>query len=517
MQHAPENGPRRYSVSGNRFMKAPPTRIGRYQVHTPISVGGMAELFLASVSGPGGFRKFVALKRILPSLKHDEGFVAMFLEEARISASLSHANIAQVFELGESDGEYFLALELIEGHDLGRIVRKAAKAHERLPVWFAASVVRDICLALSHAHGYRSPGGRLLPVVHRDLKPNNVMVTYSGATKLIDFGIAKARGAASITRAGTVKGSASYMSPEQVRGEELDGRSDLFSAGEVLYELLTGVRAFKGDDEIATAHAIVHATPVPPAQLVASLPPALSELVMKAIQKDTAGRFQTAGEMAAALQAAVPDISNAEERRARWMQEQFAERMQLMRELLASSEGTDDHVAEAAGNLKPEVEGLHGSGDSQLAVHTPTSTANRSMVRTSTISVAPTALIVDDTRVGRFLVNSVLTSDGFRVIEAQSGTEALEMLEQLDPDVVVLDVMMPGIDGFETCERFRAMPNRRRRCPVIFLSAACSLEERAKGLAVGGDDFLRKPFEGSDLVTRVRAHLQRAAAMVTER
>src|SRR4051812_30791805 len=260
-------------------------RIGRYEVLTLLQMGGMAELYLACVFGPGGFRKFVAVKRILPSLRHEEEFIAMFLDEARISAALSHSNIAQVFDLAEEDGELYIAMEYVAGQDVSRIQRAVASAGKRLPIGFSAAIVRDACTALHYAHHFTSPSGRALPVIHRDLTLRNIMVTYTGATKLVDFGIAKARGSIATTQAGRVKGSVAYMSPEQIRGEELTGRSDIFSAGVVLHELLVGKRLFSAVDDAATMHQVLNSDPVAPRRASPDVPEALSDVVMQALQK----------------------------------------------------------------------------------------------------------------------------------------------------------------------------------------------------------------------------------------
>jgi serine/threonine-protein kinase len=489
-------------------------RIGRYEVLTRLSVGGMAELFLTFVTGPGGFRKFVALKRILPTFKEQEEFIAMFLDEARITAALSHANIAQVFELGESEeNDLYLAMEFIEGQDLSRMNKTAKRLGTKLPIPLSAAVVRDACLALHYAHHFTSASGRVLPVIHRDLSPRNIMVTYSGTTKIIDFGIAKANGSLSSTKAGIVKGSSGYMSPEQIRGEDLDGTSDLFVAGAVLYEMFTGARVFSGPDETATLYKVLSEAPKPPHLINPQVPLALSEVVMRALEKDKTQRFATGREMARAIEQATTLFD--EEERSNWMAASFAETMKRTRDLLALADSEVESQLVIAADLVKESAGkpITSTKSVQFA---PIEPAERTIVNTITSNKAPkktaTVLVVDDTRVGRMLVDTVLKADGHQVIEAESGLEALEMLEQIRPDLIILDVRMPGMDGFELCEKIKARPDVGR-IPVIFLSAACSLDERVKGLSVGGDDFIRKPFEGADLVARVKVHLQRAAML----
>ena len=320
--------------------------VGKYEILTRMSVGGMAELFLAFTTGPGGFRKFVALKQILPDVKTEE-FVRMFLDEARITAAFSHPNIGQVFDLGEEDGELYLAMEFLPGQNLEQIMT-AASLGEPLPIGFAARVVRDVCLGLHYAHHFTAPSGKRVEVVHRDLTPRNVMVSYDGVVKVIDFGIAKAKGRLNRTQVGMVKGTSGYMSPEQVRNHELDGRSDLFCAGVVLHELLCGHRLYDTSDEDAMMRAIAHSDVASPRSLNPDVPEALDAVVMRALSRDPARRFSTGREMAKAIDQAMGSELFDEESMAGLMQSLFAEKRQKTLALLNAASHDSEEVSQIA-------------------------------------------------------------------------------------------------------------------------------------------------------------------------
>lgn len=330
-------------------------RIGRYEVLTQLSIGGMAELFLAFTSGAGGFQKFVVVKRILPDARSNESFVRMFLDEARITALLSHPNIAQVYELGDDNGTPFIAMEFIAGQNVNQVTRECLNRGMSVPIGFSVAVALDLCGALHYAHSWVDPTGTVSPVVHRDVAQKNVMVSYQGAIKLLDFGIAKARGSLGRTQAGMVKGTTGYMSPEQVRGEELDGRSDLFGVGVMLHELLTGRRLFAAPTETEEMQRIL-TDPIPsPAEINRNVPAALSNVVMTALERDRSKRPPSALVLAKALERALGSKVYDADRRSAFMSDLFGARIRATHLLLqAAGRGTDPQLIAARAELQSD-------------------------------------------------------------------------------------------------------------------------------------------------------------------
>jgi serine/threonine-protein kinase len=275
--------------------------LGRYRLIAPLAQGGMAELFLARHEGPGGFEKDVVIKRVHPHLARDPRFAAMFLDEARLAARLSHPNIVNITDLGEANGTYFLCMERLEGEDLNAILHAYGSRERTIPASIAAVITSAACDGLHFAHTLTDAKGEGLGLVHRDVSPSNIFITHQGAVKVLDFGIAKARGRAIQTESGELKGKVIYMSPEQARGEELDARSDIFALGIVLYEMLTGVRPFQRDDLMISLAAVAHGHAEPPKKLRPDLPPQLSAIVARAMHPNRDKRFHTAQEMRQAL------------------------------------------------------------------------------------------------------------------------------------------------------------------------------------------------------------------------
>jgi len=274
------------------------TPFGKYFLLERINVGGMAEVYKAKTVGVEGFEKIVAIKRILPSVAEDEEFIKMFVDEAKITSQLSHANLAQTFDLGKIDDTFYIAMEYVPGKDLRAVFERMNRRGERMPLVLAAYVLARVCDGLDYAHRKRDPSGRDLHIVHRDVSPQNIILSYEGEVKLIDFGIAKAANKITKTQAGILKGKFGYMSPEQVRGLALDGRSDIFAAGVVLYELCTGERLFTGASDFSVLEKVQQAKVPPPSQVEPSIPLKLERIILKALSREPEDRYQQAADFA---------------------------------------------------------------------------------------------------------------------------------------------------------------------------------------------------------------------------
>src|SRR5262245_57513386 len=272
----------------------PGDKLGKYEVIRQIAIGGMAELYLARTLGIEGFEKLVVLKRILPQYGSNSSFVAMFLNEARLAATLHHPNIAQVYDIGLEEGDYFFAMEYVHGEDLDHISMASEEQGVPLSMDAALTLVAGLCAGLHYAHEKLNAEGKPLNIVHRDVSPSNVLVSYDGAVKLVDFGIARASSRPGTTQGG-LKGKIAYMSPEQCRAKaQLDRRSDLYSVGAILYELTTGELPFKGETEYQILNQIVNDDAPPPSTIVPGYPPHLEKIVLKALAREPEQRYSTA-------------------------------------------------------------------------------------------------------------------------------------------------------------------------------------------------------------------------------
>ncbi|HOX42025.1 MAG TPA: serine/threonine-protein kinase [Myxococcota bacterium] len=278
-----------------------PQTFGKYVLTERIGAGGMAEIFRATAYGVEGFTKDVCIKRILPTLTSDETFVKMFIDEAKIAVALHHPNVVQVFDLGRIGEHYFIAMELVRGRDLLQLINRCRAQKTRLPVHLALYLISEVCKGLDYAHKVRAEG-RPLGIIHRDVSPSNILISWDGIVKVADFGIAKAVLKDEKTVTGTMKGKYGYMSPEQVKGEHTDHRSDIFAAGVLMWEALACKRLFKGETDLETLERVrVADVPKAPSAHHREVSPEVDRLVLKALAADPRARYQTAGEFHAAI------------------------------------------------------------------------------------------------------------------------------------------------------------------------------------------------------------------------
>ncbi len=282
---------------------APGTKLEKYEVLRYLAAGGMAEIYLARSRGLAGFEKVVVLKRILPKIAEDPSVVTMFLDEARLAATLHHPNLVQVYDIGKVDGSYFFTMEYIHGEDLHTVVQRAATAKRGLSTQNALFIAAQVAAGLHYAHDKKGADGQPLGTVHRDVSPSNVMITYDGAVKIVDFGVAKAVARQTKTKSGAIKGKVTYMSPEQARGDEIDRRSDVFALGVLLFELTTGTRLFKKEHDYAILSQLLTEDAPLASTRRKGYPPELEGIVSKALQRDPERRYGTAQELQLALEA----------------------------------------------------------------------------------------------------------------------------------------------------------------------------------------------------------------------
>ncbi len=282
---------------------AAPTTFGRYRLLGRIGEGGMAEVYRALMTGPEGFERELVLKRILPRLSGTGDFKTMFIREAKISALLLHPNIVQIYEFGEADGAYFIAMENVQGVTLREALTTLRREQRAMPYLVAADIARQICIGLDYAHTLNGPDGLPLEIVHQDISPTNIMLAYNGTVKILDFGIARAASfAEEETKKGLIKGKVSYLSPEQIHVRPFDSRADVFALGVVFHEMLTGRRLFQAKNDITRMRQLLSQTVVPPSALNAGIPRELDRIVMRALEMDPELRYQSTADMASDLE-----------------------------------------------------------------------------------------------------------------------------------------------------------------------------------------------------------------------
>ena len=345
---------------------------GKYLLLDRIAVGGMAEIFLARQMGPEGFEKTVVLKRIRPHLGDKKSFVRMFLNEAKLAAQLNHPNIIHIHDLGKVGDSYFIAMEYLFGRDMRRVLPKCEQLGIAFPIVYACKIASQVLEGLYYAHQKTDLQGRPLGIVHRDVTPENIFVSFDGGVKVLDFGIAKAANQVEMTRAGEIKGKLSYMSPEQCMGKPLDSRSDIFSLGVVLYEWVTGFKLFTGESDVAVLKSITDGKIYKPSYFKGDVPEQIEQILMRALEKDPAQRYQTAWEMQYDLDKflANNEFTPSNQHLATFMKQVFADEMDAERARLSGSPEVQRLASLDVDKLTEE----NSSGPRYLGVPTPRQT-----------------------------------------------------------------------------------------------------------------------------------------------
>ena len=316
----------------------------------------MAEIYLARMGGTDGFSKLVVVKRLLSQMANDQEFIQMFLDEARINARLSHSNIVQVLELGEFEKQYFIAMEYVSGLSVAQVGKLATQRLGEVPQGVACGIIAQACAGLHHAHETKLPDGSEMGIIHRDVSPQNLLLTYEGFVKVVDFGIAKAEGRATQTRAGMVKGKFAYMSPEQCVGEQLDRRTDIFALGIILFELCTSRRLFRRANTFETYEAIIKCDVPDPSSVNPAVSAKISQVIQKALAKKPDDRFASAEAMQEALELAMrrSQVRGSAMDLARFIENNFKDQIKEQEDLIRRieagelSQGEHQHDAEAS-------------------------------------------------------------------------------------------------------------------------------------------------------------------------
>ncbi|MEE8409764.1 MAG: serine/threonine-protein kinase, partial [Myxococcota bacterium] len=310
-----------------------PARFGKYLLVDRIAAGGMAEVYRAKLPGVENFHKLLAIKCMQPRLTASQGFADMFIDEANLSSNLSHPNIAQMYELGRHDDLLYIAMELVNGRDMGHIIRVARIAPIQIPVTFACYVAVKAAEALDYAHHRVAVDGTPLNLVHRDISPQNILVSYDGEVKVVDFGIAKADVRLVETAGGVLKGKVPYMAPEQARAQPVDNRTDVFALGIVLFETLTGRRLYTARTHLEVMEQARNADVPPIHDRYTHVPPDLEAIIRKALAAEPAGRYSTADELAQALSRFLIDgsVLYGSRQASRFMSELFSDEIEAMR------------------------------------------------------------------------------------------------------------------------------------------------------------------------------------------
>ncbi len=333
---------------------------GEYKILKKIATGGMAEVFLSKRVGVKGFEKLLAIKRILPQFSENEEFISMFIDEAKLAAQLNHRNVVQIYDFGTQESSYYIAMEYVFGKDLRTILKKSREKQKRLPLTQCAYIIKEAARGLEYAHNIKDHYGNPLDIIHRDVSPQNIFISYEGDVKIADFGIAKAASKSTETRTGVLKGKILYMSPEQAWGKSIDKRSDLYSLGVLLYETVADRKIIEADSEFSMLEKVRNAEVEFPPEIFEKIPKRLSYIMKKALEKDPANRYQSAHEMRVDLENFLLSAKEtlSEKMISDYLKDLFKEEIEEERKILVEGAGV---VIEKTISMKPPLETKTGS------------------------------------------------------------------------------------------------------------------------------------------------------------
>ena len=466
-----------------------PISFGRYFLIDKIAVGGMAEVFKAKSFSHGGFEKLLVIKRILQHLSDNDEFVDMFIDEAKISVELQHPNIVQIYDFGRIQENFFIAMECVEGKDVKDILRKLAERRKLLPTEYAVYIAHEICKGLDYAHKRTDMQGAPLGIIHRDVSPSNILVSYGGEVKVADFGIAKAQISAYNTKGGILKGKFEYMSPEQASGQDLTHQADIFATGIILHEMLTGRRLFKTDSDVKTLEKIKAGDVQPPSSLNPAVPNRLDQIVMRALATDKSVRFEDARALQTALlefmYPATPDLTR--ENLGHFLTELFSAEIRGERDRLEAGTKAAANLHETAPEIDLHAEWEESPGSGQTLQTEPSRTPLY-ITLVALISVGGTFLWWATERASQYPTPSV--QDPVEVTEKPAELQVL-IAPEVDA-IVTIDGKVIGngshvihadliphqefeikveADGFQTyTDKYTAVPGERLRLPVTMIA-----------------------------------------------
>ena len=448
----------------------PNSQFGSYTIVRHIAGGGMAQIYLAKVMGLAGFEKQLALKVINPEYADEDRFIQMLIDEAKITVSLTHVNIGQVFDLGQVEGIYYIAMEFVDGLDVLELVNGLHSMGERVPCEAVALIGRQICSGLQYAHTRKDPTGTPLNIVHRDISPQNILVSRAGEVKVVDFGIAKAAGVSTKTQAGVIKGKVHYMAPEQAMGKKADRRCDIFSTGIVLWEMLTSQMVYSGDNVRELVERVRLANIPPPSTVRSEVLPALDKIAMRALARIPEERFQSAHsfqvELTKYLSAHAPDYGSTN-------LAQLVERVYAKKHNLAAP-APDEHLSKdemildihsvIAQPLDP------GEDQARLIVETPQGQTVRPLDAELVMGRA-VQLAIPDARVSRRHARITLTEAGHYVLEDLGSANGTYVNEEKIPGPHTLqDGEVIRIGSFRMTFRLPVPQQAPEPVPLLLIS-----------------------------------------------